>query len=112
MVFPPLWNEVNNDAKATCRPALRAHRRVVGHPAFVVTQGDVHEDITKGGLEADHQCFGVFAGLVAFLGGEKERGMYAEMESLIVQRRNGVAHDLVGQFEDGFFDQRQFSLLK
>jgi hypothetical protein len=37
-----------------CRPASGAHRRMVGHPAFVVAQRDVHEDMAEGGLEADH----------------------------------------------------------
>ena len=66
-------------------PLLRTHRSVIRHPAFVVAQGDVHINIAEGGLEADHQGFGIFAGLVAFFGGEKVRGMHAEVESLIVK---------------------------
>ena len=31
--------------------------------------------------------------------------MHAKVKALIVQRGNGIAHNLVGQFEDGFFDQ-------
>src|ERR1022692_4911432 len=79
---------------------------MIGHPLLVVAQRYIHEDIAEGGFEADHQRFRVFAGLVALLSSEKERGMYAEMEALVVERRDGVTHDLVRKFEDGFLDQR------
>jgi len=79
---------------------------MVGQAAFVVTQRYVHEDVAESGLKGDHQGFGVFTGLVSFLRGQKERGMHAEMEALVVERRDGVAHDLVREFEDGFLDQR------
>jgi len=32
--------------------------------------------------------------------------MDAEMEALVVERGDGVAHDLIREFEDGFLDQR------
>ena len=38
---------------------------VIGHATLAIAQGDVHEDISQGGLEADHERFGVFAGFVA-----------------------------------------------
>src|ERR1035437_2427561 len=79
---------------------------MIGHPLLVVAQRYIHEDIAEGGFEADNQRFRVFAGLVALLSSEKERGMYAEMKALVVERRDGVTHDLVRKFEDGFLDQR------
>src|SRR5437868_4972588 len=82
---------------AHCRRRSGAERRVIGHALLVVAQRDVHEDVPHGGLEADHQRFRVFAGLVALLRGQKERRMYAEMEALVVERGDGVAHDLVRQ---------------
>src|SRR5580700_5857158 len=85
---------------------LRTQGRVIGHAALVVAQRNIHEDVAKGGLEADHQRFGVFTGLVSLLRRQQERGMHAEMEALVVERGDGVAHDLVGEFKDGFFDQR------
>src|ERR1700746_2882803 len=88
------------------RAALRPQGRMIGHTLLVVPQSHIHEDIAEGGLEADHQCFGVFTGLVTLLGRKQERRMYAEMESLIIQGRDGVAHNLVREFEDGFLDQR------
>src|ERR1041385_8380529 len=73
---------------------LRPQRRMIRHPLLVIAQGHVHEDIAEGGLEADHQCFRVFTGFVAFLRGEQKRGMHAEMKALVVQGRDGIAHNL------------------
>ena len=85
--------------------SLRPHGRVIGHSPLVIAQRDIHEDISAGGLEADHQRFCVFTGFVALLGGVQERWMNAEMKSLVVERGDGVADDLVGQFKDRFLDQ-------
>src|ERR1035438_10538113 len=79
---------------------------MIRHSSSVVAQRNVHEDVAKRGFEGDHQGFGVFAGLVALLRGEEERGMYPEMKALVVERGDGVAHDLIREFEDGFLDQR------
>ena len=68
---------------------------MIGHPAPVVAQGNIHEDISQGGFKANHQRFRIFAGLVALLSGEKERGMHPEMEALIVEGADGITNNLV-----------------
>src|SRR5580704_19264292 len=91
---------------------LRSHGGVAGHALAVVAQRDVHKYVAQGSFKADHQRLDVFTGLVAFLAGEQHRRMHAEVEALVVKRADSIADDLVGQFEDGFFDQpvgfRQF----
>jgi hypothetical protein len=59
---------------------------MISHSLLVVAQRNVHEDMPKGGLEADHQRFHVFAGFVSLLSSKEERGMYAEVEALVVER--------------------------
>ncbi len=78
----------------------------IRHALLVMPQRDVHEHVAHGSFKADHQRLNVFAALVAFLGGDQHRRMHAEVEALVVERRDGVAHNLVGEFEDGLFDQR------
>ena len=78
---------------------------MVGHASLVVAQSDVHKYISQGSFKADHQRLYVFAGFIALSGGHQQRGMHAKMEALIVKRAHCVAHNLVGQFENGFFDQ-------
>ena len=63
------------------------------------------KSVADGGFEADDQRFGVLAALGAVLGGVQHRRMHAEMESLIVERGDGVADYLVGQFANGFAHQ-------
>jgi hypothetical protein len=46
---------------------LPSRRGVVRQSLFAVAQSDVHEDVSQGGFEADHERFGVFTALIALL---------------------------------------------
>jgi hypothetical protein len=50
---------------------LRSSHCAISLPPAVVTQGDIHEHVAQGSLETDHQRFGVFTALVAFVGREQ-----------------------------------------
>jgi hypothetical protein len=50
---------------------LRPSHCAISLPLAVVAQGDIHKHVTEGSLETDHQRFGVFTALVAFVGGEQ-----------------------------------------
>src|SRR5215468_6898626 len=71
----------------------------------VVTHGDIHEDTSDRGLKTHHQRFGVFTALDAFLGCVQDRGMHTKMETLIVERSDGIADDLVRQFASRLANQ-------
>ena len=73
-------------------------------PASVIAQGDIHKDTTAGGFEADDEGFGILAAFRSIRGVENG-GMDAEMESLIVESRNGVSGDLIRQLADSLAHQ-------
>jgi hypothetical protein len=50
---------------------LRSSHCAISLPPVVVTQGDIHKHVAEGSLETDHQRFGVFTALVAFVGREQ-----------------------------------------
>jgi hypothetical protein len=49
---------------------LRSSHCAISLPV-VVTQGDIHKHVAEGSLETDHQRFGVFTALIAFVGREQ-----------------------------------------
>src|SRR5208282_2171135 len=63
----------------------------------VIPQGHVHEDISSRSIEAHHQRFSIFATFAAFLGGVQRGRTNVKVESLIVERGNGISNNLVGQ---------------
>src|ERR1700687_3957013 len=69
-------------------------------PAAMVAQRHVHEDVSAGSAEAHHQSFSVFTAFAALLGSVQGWWTNVKMESLVVERGDGVANDLVGQFTD------------
>src|SRR5438093_5504505 len=73
-------------------------------PASVIAQGDIHKDTTAGGFEADDEGFGILAAFRSIRGVEN-RGMDTEVESLIVESRNGVSGDLIRQLADSLAHQ-------
>jgi hypothetical protein len=50
---------------------LRSSHCAISLSPVVVTQGDIHKHVAEGSLETDHQRFGVFTALVAFVGREQ-----------------------------------------
>src|SRR4029077_8370212 len=50
---------------------LRSSHCAISLPPVAVTQGDIHKHIAEGSLETDHQRFGVFTALIAFVGREQ-----------------------------------------
>jgi hypothetical protein len=50
---------------------LRSSHCAISRPPVVVTQGDIHKHVAEGSLETDHQRFGVFTALIAFVGREQ-----------------------------------------
>src|SRR5208282_6413910 len=75
------------------------------HLAAQVAQRYVHEDISAGSIEAEHQGFGVFTAFAALLGSVLGGRMNTKVKSLVVERGDGVANDLVGQLTDRLPDQ-------
>src|SRR5207249_7482461 len=71
----------------------------------VVAQSDVHENAAARGLEAEHERFRVGSNFWSMLRGVQVRGMYAEVEALIIQSSDGVPNHLVGQFADRLTNQ-------
>src|SRR3981081_1455057 len=69
-------------------------------PAAVVAQGHIHENASAGSIEAHYQGFSVFTALAALFGRVQGWWPNVKMESLVVERGNGVANDLVGQLTD------------
>src|ERR1700687_5088983 len=85
-------------------------------PAAMVAQRHVHEDVSAGSAEAHHQSFSVFTAFAALLGSVQGWRTNVKMESLVVERGDGVANDLVRQLTDrlahqlvalGYFDTGQ-----
>ena len=73
-------------------------------PASVIAQGNIHKDIAAGGFEADDEGFGILATLRSIFSVE-DGGMHTEVESLIVESRNGVSGDLIRQLADSLAHQ-------
>src|SRR3981081_4935284 len=87
--------------------------RPLRRAAAVVAQGHIHENASAGSIEAHYQGFSVFTALAALLGRVQGWWPNVKMESLIVERGDGVANDLIGQLTDrlahqivalGYFD--------
>src|SRR6266446_2631934 len=74
-------------------------------PLDVVAKSDVHEHAAAGGFETNYQGFGVFTAGGAVFGSVQNGGMYAEMETLVIQGGDGVSGDLIGQLANRFPDQ-------
>src|SRR4051812_3745593 len=72
--------------------------------APVVAHGDVHVDVSVRSLEAEHERFGVFAGLDALLFGVQLRRRDLEAEAEIIERGDSIADHQVREFEDGLCD--------
>src|ERR1035438_4443852 len=92
--------------------------RAFQRPAGVVAQRHIHEDFSAGSIEAHHHRFGVFTAFAALLGSVQGWGTNMKVKSLVVERGDSVANDLVGQLTDRFayqivalgdFDARQKS---
>src|SRR3954469_7198193 len=78
----------------------------LGGATTVVAHGDVHVDVSMSGLEAEHERFGVFAGLDAFFFGVQLRWRDLEAESQIVERGYSIADHQVRELEDGLPNDR------
>src|ERR1700686_4681592 len=85
-------------------------------PAAMVAQRYVHEDISAGSAEAHHQGFRVLTAFAALLRSVQSWWTNVKVESLVVERGDGVSNDLVGQLADrlahqivalGYFDTGQ-----
>src|SRR5207237_5602650 len=72
--------------------------------AAIIAQSDIHKHITTCSFEADDQSFGILAAFCSICGVENRR-MDTEVESLIVESRNGVSGDLIRQLADSLAHQ-------
>src|SRR6202795_3976275 len=79
---------------------LSRDRSPFRRPAAVVAQRHVHEDVSAGRAEAHHQGFCVFTAFAALLGSVQSWWTNVKVESLVVERGDGVANDLVSQLTD------------
>src|SRR6202521_6393397 len=95
---------------------LSRDRSPFRRPAAVMAQGHIHEDVSAGRVEAHHKRFSVFTAYAALLGRVQGWWTNVKVESLVVERGDGVANDLVGQLTDclayqivglGYFDAGQ-----
>src|SRR5580658_10913292 len=66
----------------------------------MVAQGYIHKNISTGSLEAHDERFRVFTAFASLLGGMHCGRPNVEMKSLIIQRGDGIADDLVGELAD------------
>src|ERR1700704_778133 len=95
---------------------LSRDRSPFRRPATVIAQRHIHEDVSAGSAEAHHQGFRVFTAFAALLGSVQGWRTNVKVKSLVVERGDGVANDLVSQLTDrladqivalGYFDARQ-----
>src|ERR1039458_5204579 len=87
------------------RPAtnfLPHDRRAFQRPTGVVAQRHIHKDFSAGSIEAHHHRFGVFTAFAALLGSVQGWGTNMKVKSLVVERGDSVANDLIGQLTDRF----------
>src|SRR5580700_463820 len=85
--------------------SLSRNGRAFQRLAAVVTQGHIHEYVSAGGIETHNQGFGIFTTPASLLRSMLGRRTNMEVKSLIVERSNSVANDLVGQLADGLANQ-------
>src|SRR6266446_8104161 len=85
-------------------------------PAAVVAQRHIHENVSAGRAKAHYQSFSVFTAFAALLGSVQGWRTNVKVESLVVERGDGVPNDLVSQLTDrlayqivglGYFDAGQ-----
>src|ERR1700732_3125883 len=95
---------------------LSRDRSPFRRPAAVVAQRHVHEDVSAGRAEAHHTGLCVFTAFAALLGSMQSGWTNVKVESLVVERGDGVANDLVRQLTNrlahqivglGYFDTGQ-----
>src|SRR5229473_5067381 len=95
---------------------LSRDRSPFRRPAAVVAQRHIHKDVSAGGAEAHHQGFCVLTAFATLLGSVQGWWTNVKVESLVVERGDGVANDLVSQLTNrlahqivglGYFDAGQ-----
>src|ERR1039458_9305397 len=80
--------------------------------AAVVAQRHIHEDISTGRIATHHQSFGVFRAFAPLFGGVQGWRMNVKVKSLVVERSDGVANDLVRQLTDRLRSEEHTSELQ
>src|ERR1019366_3159900 len=98
-------DEVRSRAANDQRPTtdfLPHDRRAFQRTAGVVAQRHIHKDFSAGSIEAHHHRFGVFTAFAARLGSVQGWGTNMKVKSLVAERGDSVANDLIGQLTDRF----------
>src|SRR6266403_170238 len=95
---------------------LSRDRSPFRRPAAMIAERHIHEDVSAGRAESHHQGFRVFTAFAALLGSVQCWRTNVKVESLVVERGDGVPNDLVSQLTDrlayqivglGYFDAGQ-----
>src|SRR5882762_6047452 len=82
----------------------RADGAALGAAAMEVVHSDVEIDFAARGFDAEDHGFGVGAAAEALLAYVNFRRKNFEAEPLVVEKRDAVADDHIGEFADGFAD--------
>src|ERR1700684_3153096 len=81
--------------------ALPGDRSPIRCSAAMIAQRHIHKNVSAGSLETHHQGLGVFTPLASLLRGVQRRRPHVKVKTLVVERGDGVADNLIGKLADG-----------